>query len=299
MKVDRATDRWVVVRRATVLAMAFTLCGLSFIAGTEFDAIRDEGITGWLRSPASSGTLAAGAIQYLVVTAAVIMLHRVIVARRARARPAIWGRRRPLMYLVGCLAFSLGVELFLAAGMGLDPLHALTVGLDRLNDQPFAGIGFTDALVTLGLLAVWMVWNRSLPPIGTFITMLLVGLLIDLWSTVGLGIWAGERLPAPALMILGLLLDAYGSALIIMSGIGIRVVDLLALSMVHRLGWRFYRAKLAVEAGFLVGGFLVGGPIGVATIAFVGLVGPFTEPMIHGNRRLLRLPDHGLSRSAA
>ncbi len=99
-------------------------------------------------------------------------------------------------------------------------------------------------------------------------------------------------------MLLGLLLDAYGSALIIMSGIGIRIVDLVALALVRHLRWRFYGAKLALEAAFLAGGLVFGGLVGVATVAVVCVVGPFVEPMIRANRRFLSPPDHGLRHAA-
>ena len=82
-----------------------------------------------------------------------------------------------------------------------------------------------------------------------------------------------------------------------MSGIGIRVVDLVALSLVRHLGTRFYVSKLALEAGFLLVGFLLGGPVGVAALAFVCVVGPFVEPLIWANQRLLKLPDYGLRRA--
>jgi hypothetical protein len=95
-------------------------------------------------------------------------------------------------------------------------------------------------------------------------------------------------------MLAGLVLNAYGSALIIMSGIGIRVVDLIALTLVNRIGCRFYLAKLALEGGFLVIGVMLGGPMGVAAFAFLLVVGPFVEPLIWVNQRLLNLPDYGL-----
>lgn len=201
---------------------------------------------------------------------------------------------RPALYAMGCVAFSLGVKMFLDAGLGVDPLHAMTVGIVQALDRPYIGVGVVNGAVTLTLLLIWMVWNHRLPPISIFVTMLLVGYLIDLWNMVGLEQWTQAALPSPLLMLFGLLLVAYGSALIIMSGIGIRVVDLLALTFVSRLRWRFYHAKLALEAGFLMVGFIVAGPIGIATIAFVCCVGPFVEPMIWANRRYLNLPDYGL-----
>jgi uncharacterized protein len=141
-----------------------------------------------------------------------------------------------------------------------------------------------------------MIWNRRLPPLSTFITMLMIGLLIDTWNWLGFN--TTDLVGSRALPLLGgLLLLAYGSSLIIMSGIGIRVVDLVALTLVRQTGARFYVAKLALEATFLLIGFLLGGPVGIAAVAFVCVVGPFVEPLIWANQRFLKLPDYGLRRA--
>jgi uncharacterized membrane protein YczE len=206
----------------------------------------------------------------------------------------IW--RLPI-YLTGCLCFSLGVKLFIDADLGVDPFHAMTLGLVDLVAVPALQVGFFDGMVTLALLILWMAWNKRLPPVSTFITMVLIGGLIDLWNWLEIESVTGT-LGSPVLpMLAGLVLNAYGSALIIMSGIGIRVVDLVALTLVRRLGWRFYAAKLSLEAGFLAIGFLLGGPVGIAAVAFVLVVGPFVEPLIWANQRFLKLPDYGLRRA--
>jgi hypothetical protein len=211
---------------------------------------------------------------------------------RSRA-PAARSWRLPI-YLAGCVCFSLGVKLFIDANLGVDPFHAMTLGLVQVIDAPYLQVGFMDAIATLALLILWMAWNRRLPPLSTFITMVLVGALIDLWSWLGIEAVTGSLGSRTLPMLAGLVLNAYGSALIIMSGIGIRVVDLVALTLVNRLGWRFYRAKLSLEAGFLAIGFVLGGPVGIAALAFVLVVGPFVEPLIWVNQRFLKLPDYGL-----
>jgi hypothetical protein len=197
------------------------------------------------------------------------------------------------MYLGGCLCFSLGVKLFIDSGLGVDPFHAMTIGLVQAVNVPYLRIGFMDGLATAALLVIWIVWNRRLPPISTFLTMLIIGFLIDLWNWLAFGVVGSAVLT----LLAGLALLAYGSSLIIMSGIGIRVVDLVALTLVRHLGTRFYLSKLALEAGFLLVGFLLGGPVGIAALAFVCVVVPFMEPMIWANQRLLKLPDYGLRRA--
>jgi uncharacterized membrane protein YczE/uncharacterized membrane protein YbhN (UPF0104 family) len=207
-------------------------------------------------------------------------------------------RRRLVMYLAGCLCFSFGVKVFIDADLGVDPFHAMTIGLVQAVDVAYLQIGFMDGAVTAALLLLWMAWNHRLPPISTFVTMAIIGFLIDLWNLRGPDLGGLTGSPGVALLA-GLVLLAYGSSLIIMSGIGIRVVDLVALTLVRHLGTRFYLSKLTLEAGFLLVGFLFAGPIGLATVAFVCVVGPFMEPLIWANQRFLKLPDYGLRRAMA
>jgi uncharacterized protein (TIRG00374 family) len=238
------------------------------------------------------------AVASLPVLAATVLPREVLLWSENGApkppRGPAW--RRLAMYLAGCLWFSLGVKLFLDADLGVDPFHAMTIGLVRAVDVPYLQIGFMDGAVTAALLLLWITWNRRLPPISTFVTMVIIGFLIDLWNFLGPKLGGLTGSPGVALLA-GLVLLAYGSSLIIMSGIGIRVVDLVALSLVRHLGMRFYLSKLAVEAGFLLVGFLFAGPIGLATVTFVCIVGPFMEPLIWANQRFLKLPDYGLRRA--
>ena len=93
------------------------------------------------------------------------------------------GSRRTLgqlwLYLLGCVLFSLGVKSFIDANLGTDPLHAMIIGIVQTIDLPFIKIGFIASSTTVAFLIIWTVWNRRLPPVMTFVTMALVGYLID------------------------------------------------------------------------------------------------------------------------
>ncbi len=80
-----------------------------------------------------------------------------------------------------------------------------------------------------------------------------------------------------------------------MSGIGIRIMDLIVITMVRKWSWHFFVGKLVLEVGLCLSGWVLGGPVGVATISFIVLVGALIQPLIGLNKRLLALPDHGLS----
>jgi uncharacterized membrane protein YczE len=95
-------------------------------------------------------------------------------------------------------------------------------------------------------------------------------------------------------MLTALLLDAYASALIILSGIGIRVMDLVTITMLRRWGCSFLTGKIGLELAFLTAALLLGGPVGIGTVAFVGVVATFITPFMRMNEHLLGLPNFGL-----
>ena len=96
-------------------------------------------------------------------------------------------------------------------------------------------------------------------------------------------------------LLVGVGLCALGSAYIIMSGIGVRIMDLVALTLVKRFRWRFTSAKMIFEVGFISGALLLNGPVGIGTFAFVLLVGLLIAPMMYCGERFLRLRNYSLT----
>ena len=201
-----------------------------------------------------------------------------------------------LMYLVGVSVFSLGAKCFIISQLGTDPLDVLIIAIDRIL---MSGMGICSAIVSLFFLTWWMLWNKKYPPISPFITTTLTGLLIDLWSLLGLGEYLIARVNDYSLLATGLVLCAYSSALIIMSGIGIRIMDLVVLTMVAKWNWSFTKAKMIIEIGIFSSGWLLGGPFGAGTIAFLLVIGPLIQPFMNMNAKRLSLKNYGLIRATS
>jgi uncharacterized membrane protein YczE len=200
-------------------------------------------------------------------------------------------RDQILMYLTGVSVFSLGAKCFIISQLGTDPLDVLIIAIDKIL---MFGMGICSAVVSLLFLAWWVLWNKKYPPISPFITTTLTGLLIDLWSLWGLGEYLVTRMNEYTLLAAGLVLCAYSSALIIMSGIGIRIMDLVVLTMVSKWKWSFTKAKMIIEIGIFSSGWLLGGPFGVGTIAFLLVIGPLIQPFMNMNAKRLSLKNYGL-----
>jgi uncharacterized membrane protein YczE len=94
--------------------------------------------------------------------------------------------------------------------------------------------------------------------------------------------------------VVSLLACSYASCLIIMSGIGIRIMDLVAITMIEKWEWSFFRAKMTPEVGLFTSGWIPGGPMGATRALFLFLVGPFIQPFMWMNATCLRIANHGI-----
>jgi uncharacterized membrane protein YczE len=194
------------------------------------------------------------------------------------------------VYLLGCLFFSFGACCFIEAKLGTDPLDVFSLGLQK--QAPFVTIGMAQGGFALLMLGIWAGWNKKLPILSPFVTFFFCGSLIDF----GRHYLIAAKMPYAGypLMLTGVMLCAYGSSFIIMSGIGIRAMDLVAITMVHRWKAPFWVWKTVLELGLLVTGYLMGGPVGVGTVCFVAFVDLLIQPLMILNARLIGMRNHGL-----
>ena len=196
---------------------------------------------------------------------------------------------RVILYGLGCLIFSMGAYLFIYSNLGTDPLDTFALGL--MGHMPMT-VGIAQTMVALLCLVLVAAWTKTRLMLSPLITFLFCGSIIDAQMVLN---WAQYTpLHRYAAMIVGGFLCAYGSALIIMSGFGIRAIDLLALTMSWRRGIPFWIGKGLIEGSLLITGWLLGGPVGVGTVCFFVMVDGLIQPMIWANTRILNLSNRSL-----
>lgn len=191
------------------------------------------------------------------------------------------------MYLAGCTVFSLGAYLFIYSRLGTDPLDVFSLGL--LNHVPLT-IGIAQTLVAVICLLLVAAWTQKRPLLSPLWTFFSCGSLIDLLCFADAGRWL--PLPPFTVMLAGSLLCAYGSSLFIMSGFGIRAMDLLALVIGDRWRWPFWLGKGTLEGLLLLSGYVMGGPVGIGTVTFFIVVDGCIQPLMWMNRHLLGFPEY-------
>ena len=203
--------------------------------------------------------------------------------------------RQWLTYLLGCFIFSIGAKFFIDSHLGTDPLDVLCIGMTK--HLPIT-IGIASGIIAFAFLAIWSAWNRKAPPLAPFFTTFSVGLLIDLWNSLQIQNYTAPVLSPIILVIIAVLLCSYASSLIIISGIGIRIMDLVAITIIKKWSWNFLQAKMFLELLLFTTGWILGGPVGVGTLAFLLGVGPFIQPFMAFNESYLKMNNYGLCRAA-
>ena len=214
-----------------------------------------------------------------------------------------FGVRQYVAYLLGCVGFSFGVVCFAWAGLGADPLYVFSTGIQKVLSF-VTSYAVAEGAFAAVMLAIWAVWNKKIPILSPFVTFVLCGRLIDFGKKHELASYVPyTKWP---LMLTAVVLCAYASSLIIMSGIGIRAIDLVAITMVQKFKKEFWIFKTLLEVLILFSGWLmlgrpgiklrpgVGVVMGVGTLFFVVFVDLLIQPFMAANANYLKMKNHGL-----
>jgi uncharacterized membrane protein YczE len=182
---------------------------------------------------------------------------------------------RFLKLLVGLFLFGMGIWLGLQAHLGVGPWDVLHGGLAKHLGTPFGrtSIGVSVVVFGIALLA------KVKPGIGTVLNVVMIGSVIDLLlGTSWLDGVQHDPLPLRLLTTVGGILSvALGSALYLGAHLGPGPRDGLMVAIHQRTGWKVGTARAALECSVLVVGVLLGGPVGVGTIAFALGIGPCVQ----------------------
>ena len=189
---------------------------------------------------------------------------------------------RVVLLLIGLWIAHLGVTLFLQTNLGSDPFNVFVQGLFRAISWPeWAGMthGRVHLLVSLLIMVVLLVVDRSYVGIGTVLCMALGGPIIDLY-TLWLAPFLNETLPLAVrlpLLAVGCVILAFGMTIVIRSQAGTGPNDLVAVVLSDKSGKPFGPVRIGVDLTFALVGFALGGVVGVGTIICAFLVGPAAQ----------------------
>ncbi|MHB1234616.1 MAG: membrane protein YczE [Microbacteriaceae bacterium] len=194
--------------------------------------------------------------------------------------------RRWTQLLVGLFLYGIAIAMMIRAGIGIAPWDVLSQGIALRTGIPF---GLVTNLVGGIVLLLWIPIRQRLG-VGTVLNALLIG------PSAQVGLWlipqAHDLWVQLGLFAAGLTVVAIATGLYIGARFGPGPRDGLMTGIHHKYGVRIWVVRSSIEITVLGIGWLLGGNVGLGTLAFALLIGP----MVHILMPRLRVPE--LRRSA-
>jgi uncharacterized membrane protein YczE len=177
---------------------------------------------------------------------------------------------RLVQLIIGLTLYGVALALMIRAGLGVSPWDVLSQGVSGKTGLSF---GLVTLLIGAVVLLAWLPLQK--PGVGTLLNVLIVGPAADVAMPF---IPQPDQLWAQALLFssgLGLLVIATG--LYLGAGFGPGPRDGLMTAINGRWGFRVGRVRAVIELTVLTIGWLLGGTVGIGTLAFALLVGPLLQ----------------------
>ncbi|KAB1927588.1 hypothetical protein F8280_06160 [Micromonospora noduli] len=185
-------------------------------------------------------------------------------------------RHRPVRRLVqlylGLTLYGVSMALMIRSDLGLDPWDVFHQGLSELT-----GLSFGTVTIGVGAL-VLLLWIplRQRPGLGTVSNVVVIGLVVD--ATLALLPAAGPLGVRIAMLVTGIVANGAATALYLGAQLGPGPRDGLMTGYVARRPGRSIRlVRTVIEVTVLALGALLGGTVGVGTVAYALAIGPLAQ----------------------
>ncbi|MGN9808651.1 membrane protein YczE [Micromonospora sp. BQ11] len=185
-----------------------------------------------------------------------------------RHRPA----RRLTQLYAGLVLYGVSMALMIESGLGLNPWDVLHEGISKRTGLTF---GTVSILVGAAVLLLWIPL-RQRPGLGTISNVFVIGLAVD--ASLAL-LPPGAPLPVRiGLLVAGIVGNGVATALYLGARLGPGPRDGLMTGFVaRRPGWSIRVVRTVIEVAVLALGALLGGTVGIGTVAYALAIGPLTQ----------------------
>ena len=188
-----------------------------------------------------------------------------------------------LTYLIiGLILFGLGETLLITASAGVSPWTVLAQGISIKTGFT---IGLTTFIVSICVLCLWIPLKQK-PGIGTILNAIIVSVVIDL---------SLPYLPSPESfylqilqVIIGVLIVGLGSGFYLIANLGPGPRDGLMTGLQNLTDLPIALIRTIIEISAVIGGWYLGGLVGIGTIVFALGIGPCVSAGLFTVSRLLK-----------
>jgi uncharacterized membrane protein YczE len=180
--------------------------------------------------------------------------------------------RRVVQLFIGLVLYGVSMAFMIQSGLGLNPWDVFHQGLSKVT-----GISFGLVVILLGIpiLLLWIPL-RQRPGFGTVANLVVIGFVVD--GALALLPVGGPMAVRIAYLIVGIAMNGVATGLYIGSRLGTGPRDGLMTGLAARFPRLSIRlVRTALEVSVLGVGFLLGGTVGVGTVAYALAIGPLAQ----------------------
>jgi uncharacterized membrane protein YczE len=195
--------------------------------------------------------------------------------------------RRLVQLFAGLALYGFSMALLVQSGLGLDPWDVFHQGVSKVTGL---GLGLVVILTGIPVLLLWIPL-RQRPGFGALANVLVVGLAVD--GALAL-LPPGATWPARiGYLVAGIVLNAVATGLYIGSRFGAGPRDGLMTGVVGRFPKLSVRlVRTCIELTVLSAGFLLGGTVGIGTVAYALGIGPLVQVFLRLFDTASQVGDH-------
>jgi len=166
------------------------------------------------------------------------------------------------------------MALLVRSDLGVMPWDVLHQGVARQVDW---SLGTVTIVVGVLVLLAW-VPLRERPGVGTVSNVVVIGLAVDAVLAV---LVSADSVPLRVgFAVAGIVLNAVATAAYVGVHLGPGPRDGLMTGLVRRTGGSVRLVRTSIEVAVVVTGYVLGGTLGVATVAYAVAIGPLVHVLL-------------------
>ena len=191
---------------------------------------------------------------------------------------------------VGLTIAHLGVSLFVLSELGSDAFTVMIQGIARTIG---VSIGTIHVCVLILLMIVMAVTTKGYVKPGTVLCAFCGGWIIDLFMWMFKDYISADSglFIRVAAMLAGVVILSFGMSIVIESNSGTGPNDLIAIILTDKINEKkkveFQTVRVICDLVFIGAGFLLGGKVGIGTVAAALLIGPTAQFFLPRSRAMI------------
>ena len=179
--------------------------------------------------------------------------------------------RKILALLPAVLLLSLGIALCVHANLGSDVYTSFQQGIGFHLGVP---VGTVHLVMSVALMALYLVWDRSVVGIGSILMCVMMGPCITLFGNLLAAYLPVEAMaPRVLLTFVGSGLVSVALAFYIPLNVGVQPMDMVVLTIAKLMNRTYGTAIYVFNGAMLLGTLVLGGVIGIGTVINMLCVG--------------------------